>query len=58
MLHKEHDSYKYVLPLKNSVNWVNASREKKCHNIKNEHFEKKCPKVKTHIIFSPYDYLL
>ena len=28
MLHQKHESYKYVLPLKNKVDWITASQEK------------------------------
>ena len=56
MLYQKHKSYKYVLPLKNWVDWITTrqgkiSQSQKC--LRN--FEKKCPKIKKHI--SPYDWL-
>ena len=46
MLYEKHESYKYVLPLKIWVDWLTTRQEKKYHNLKNVHFEKKCPKIK------------
>ena len=51
MLHQKHKSYKFVLPLKNWVDWITTRQEEKCHNLKNVYFEKKCLKIflKKHI---------
>ena len=53
-------SYKYVLTLKNWVDWITTRREKNVTNTKMVHFEKKCPEIKIYIYisFPPYDYLL
>ena len=50
MLHQKHESYQCLLLLKNWVYWI-TTKAKKFHNMKNIHFEKKCPKIKKHIIF-------
>ena len=42
-------SYKCVLTLKNSVDWITTWREKNVSNTKMVHFEKKCPKIKKYI---------
>ena len=46
-----HWKIELVQPLKNWVDWVNTRTKKKCHKLKNVHFEKKCPKIKKHITF-------
>ena len=47
-------SYKYVLTLKNWVDWITTRREKNVGNTKTVHFEKKCPEIKIYLyIFSP-----
>ena len=51
MLHEKHESYRYILSLKNLVDWI-STRQKKNVNIKNAHFEKRGPKVKKHISIS------
>ena len=38
-------SCKYVLTLKNWVDWITAKREKNVPNTKMVHFEKKCPVI-------------
>ena len=43
---KKYESYKCILPLKNWVVWITSRWRTKCHNLKNVHFEKKCPKSK------------
>ena len=50
MLHQKHESYIYVLPLKNSVDWITTKQEKKVTNPNMVHFEKKCPEIKINII--------
>ena len=45
MFHEKHESQKYVLPLKNWVDWINTRQE----NIKNAHFETKRPKIEKYI---------
>ena len=49
MLHQKHESYKYVLALKNWVDWISTKREKKVTNTKMVYFEKKCPEIKRHV---------
>ena len=60
IFHKRHESYKcdWKNTTKNWVDWITTKREKKCHNLKYVHFEKKCPKIKKKHYFSPYGYLL
>ena len=56
MLHQKHESYKFVLPLKN---WAaNHYVTKKCHNLKSEYFEKKYPKTKKKNFFPVYNFAL
>ena len=38
-------SYKYVLTLKNCVDWITTRREKNLTNTKIVHFENKCQKI-------------
>ena len=38
--------YKYVLTLKNCVDWITTMREKNVSNMEMVHFEKKCPEIK------------
>ena len=45
MLHQKHKSYKYVLSLKNWVDWITTNLEKDLTTQKCT-FEKKCPKIK------------
>ena len=45
MLYQTHESYKYVLPLKIDFSEYPVS-EKKCHDLRNVHFEEKCSKIK------------
>ena len=47
---------KYVLSLKNRVDWI-ATRREKCHNLENVNFEKKCSKIKKQILHL-YDFTL
>ena len=49
ILDQKHESFKYVLPLKNWVNWITTRQEKNGTTSKNVHFEKKCPKSSTSI---------
>ena len=51
-------SYRYVLTMKNWVEWITTRRKKNGTNTKMVHFEKMCPEIKKYIYFSPYDYLL
>ena len=44
-------SYKYVVTLKNWVDWITTRREKNVTNTKMVHFEKKCPEIKKYIFF-------
>ena len=44
MIHQKHEFYKYLLPLKNQVHCITLE-EKKCHNLKNVHFEEKFPQI-------------
>ena len=58
MLHQKCGSYKYVLPLKNWIDWTTTRRQKNVtnsnyHNLKSAHFGKKCPKIKK-TCFSSY----
>ena len=46
MLHGKHESYRYVLPLKNCVDWIRNRREKSSTNSKNVYLEQKETKVK------------
>ena len=48
----KNESHKFVMPLKNWVDWTSTRREEKCHNLNNVHFKKNYPKVKNHIILS------
>ena len=49
MINQKQQSYIYILPLKNWVDWMRTRWEKKCPNLEN--FEKKGTKVRIHIIF-------
>ena len=40
MLHQKHESSKYVLLLKNCVDWITTKREENVTNTKMAHFEK------------------
>ena len=51
MLHQKHESYKYVLLLKNCVGWVTTRREENFTDTKMAHVEKKYVEIK---INSPY----
>ena len=46
-------SYKYLLTLKNWVDWITTRQEKNVTNTKMVHFEKKCPEIKKNNIFFP-----
>ena len=48
MLDLNQKSYRYVLPLKNWVDWIRNRQEKNVTTFKNVHFEKKVVKVKKH----------
>ena len=50
-------SYTYVLPLKNGVDWIRTRGGKKCHNFNKVYFEKKGSNVEIHVIFIFRDYL-
>ena len=51
-------SYKYVLTLKNWVDWITAKREKKCPKYENGTFWEEVPSnFSLQTCFSPYDYL-
>ena len=52
MLHQNYESYTYVPPQKNWVDWISSENEKKCNNLKNVNFEKKVSKAKNHTIFT------
>ena len=52
MLHQKHESCKYILSLKNFVDWITTRREKNLSNTKMVHFEKKCPEITKNIFFS------
>ena len=51
MLHQKHESYKYVVPLKNLVDQIITRREKNV--TKMVHFRKKCPGIKQKKTYFP-----
>ena len=58
MLHQKHKSHKFVVLVKNFVDWINTRGERKSYNLKIVHFEKKDQRVKKYVIFPFHDYLL
>ena len=55
MLHQKHESYKYVLPLKNWVDWITTRQEKNVTTSKMYILRRSAQKLKKKTYFSPYD---
>ena len=60
MLHQKHESSKYVLLLKNCVDWITTKREENVTNTKMAHFEKyiEIKKKKNPLITTFYNFTL